>query len=90
MACVGMTGMLQFFPTKGVLFESERHAIFLELLAVIFDFARLSFDGHKYLSFAPRHTLALEAYLRTTAGSVPFQAMSTLGGNPLFTGNVRR
>ena len=73
LACVGMTGIFPFFPTKGVLFESERHAIFSEFLAVNFNFARSSFDGHKSPGFARDKTLPLKRTDAPRPEACPFK-----------------
>jgi outer membrane protein assembly factor BamA len=43
-------------------------------------------DLRKYLNFGNKHTLALQAYLQSSTGDVPFQCMSSLGGPELNRG----
>jgi outer membrane protein assembly factor BamA len=56
------------------------------LLGSEYNFLRLKLDLRRYVSVAARHVLALQAMIRLTSGTPPFQFMGMIGGDTLMRG----
>jgi outer membrane protein assembly factor BamA len=71
-----------------------RKGVFLQLTADTYGamtgsdltFTSLKLDCRKYFLVAPDQVLALQAYIRSTAGEVPFHKLALLGGESLMRG----
>jgi outer membrane protein assembly factor BamA len=74
-----------FQPTKGV-FHQAQLMFFSPAFTSDFSFAHLVLDFRKYLSITPKQVLVGQAWASFTAGSVPFQHVSMIGGSDRMRG----
>lgn len=56
------------------------------LLGSDYDFLRLKLDGRRYISVVSGHVLALQAMVKLTSGTPPFQFMGMIGGDTIMRG----
>ncbi len=75
-------------PTKGnfVQFSGEFSA---RVFGATFSYNKFIFDFRKYFNLGKNKTLAVQAYLESAYGDVPFQAMAWLGGGERNRGYFR-
>jgi len=76
------------FPRQGVFAELSADA-YGTLLASDASYTSLRLDVRKYVNFGTDRVLALQVYLHSTAGDVPFQRLALLGGESLMRGYYR-
>jgi outer membrane protein assembly factor BamA len=65
--------------TRGTYVQSSL-LVFDGLLGSAWDYVRFTLDARQYVSLAPTHSLAFEAFLDVTGGDVPFHQLPMLGG----------
>jgi outer membrane protein assembly factor BamA len=73
------------YPRKGVFFQLALNTC-AAMTGSDFTFTSLKLDCRKYFLVAPDQVLALQAYIRSTAGEVPFHKLAFLGGESLMRG----
>jgi outer membrane protein assembly factor BamA len=73
------------YPRKGVFFQITADT-YGAMTGSDFAFTSLKLDCRKYFLVAPDQVLALQAYVRSTAGEVPFHKLAFLGGESLMRG----
>lgn len=73
------------YPRKGVFFQLTVDT-YSAMTGSDFTFTSLKLDCRKYFLVAPDQVLALQAYIRSTAGEVPFHKLALLGGESLMRG----
>ena len=73
------------YPRKGVFFQITADT-YGAMTGSDFAFTSLKLDCRKYFLVAPNQVLALQAYIRSTAGEVPFHKLAFLGGESLMRG----
>jgi outer membrane protein assembly factor BamA len=73
------------YPRKGVFFQLTANT-YGAMTGSDFTFTSLKLDCRKYFLVAPDQVLALQAYIRSTAGEVPFHQLAFLGGESLMRG----
>ena len=72
-------------PRKGVFFQLTADT-YGAMTGSDFAFTSLKLDCREYFLVAPSQVLALQAYIRSTAGEVPFHKLAFLGGESLMRG----
>lgn len=72
-------------PRKGVFFQLAADT-YGAMTGSDFTFTSLKLDCRKYFLVASDQVLALQAYIRSTAGEVPFHQLAFLGGESLMRG----
>jgi outer membrane protein assembly factor BamA len=93
--CSGFSLSVDWDTRDGVLYP--RKGVFLLIAADTygalsgsdFAFTSLKLDCREYFLVAPNQVLALQVYIRSTAGEVPFHKLSMLGGETLMRGYYR-
>lgn len=73
------------YPRKGVFFQITADT-YGAMTGSDFAFTSLKLDCRGYFLVAPDQVLALQAYVRSTAGEVPFHKLAFLGGESLMRG----
>jgi len=73
------------YPRKGVFFQITADT-YGAMTGSDFAFTSLKLDCREYFLVAPDQVLALQAYVRSTAGEVPFHKLAFLGGESLMRG----
>jgi outer membrane protein assembly factor BamA len=73
------------YPRRGVFFQLTADT-YGAMTGSDFTFTSLKLDCRKYFLVAPDQVLALQAYVRSTAGEVPFHKLAFLGGESLMRG----
>jgi len=73
------------YPRKGVFFELTADT-YGAGTGSDFSFTSLKLDCREYFHVAPDHVLALQAYIRSNSGDVPFHKLAMLGGESLMRG----
>ncbi len=73
------------YPRKGVFFQLMTDT-YGAMTGSDFSFTSLKLDCRQYLLVASDQVLALQAYIRSTSGEVPFHKLSLLGGESLMRG----
>jgi outer membrane protein assembly factor BamA len=73
------------YPRKGVFFQLTADT-YGAMTGSDFTFTSLKLDCREYFLVAPNQVLALQAYIRSTAGEVPFHKLALLGGESLMRG----
>jgi len=73
------------YPRKGVFFQITADT-YGAMTGSDFAFTSLKLDCREYFLVAPDQVLALQAYVRSTAGEVPFHKLALLGGESLMRG----
>lgn len=74
-----------FSPSKGSFYQLSV-TFFRSALGSDYHFDRLNLDLRTYFRFLTSHVLAIQGYLNSTSGDVPFQLLSLLGGPLLMRG----
>lgn len=73
------------YPRKGVFFQLTADT-YGAMTGSDFAFTSLKLDCREYFLVAPDQVLALQAYIRSTAGEVPFHKLAFLGGESIMRG----
>jgi outer membrane protein assembly factor BamA len=73
------------YPRKGVFFELTADT-YGAGTGSDFSFTSLKLDCREYFHVAPDQVLALQAYIRSNSGDVPFHKLAMLGGESLMRG----
>jgi outer membrane protein assembly factor BamA len=73
------------YPRKGVSFQLTADT-YGALTGSDFTFTSLKLDCREYFLVAPNQVLALQAYIRSTAGEVPFHKLALIGGESIMRG----
>ena len=73
------------FPLRGAYLQLSADA-YGSAAGSDFTFSRLEIDLRRYLPMGPRRVLAVQAYLVSTGGEVPFYKLALLGGESLLRG----
>ena len=73
------------YPRKGVSFQLTADT-YGAMTGSDFTFASLKLDCREYFLVAPNQVLALQLYIRSTSGEVPFYKLALLGGETLMRG----
>ena len=73
------------YPRRGVFFQLTADT-YGAMTGSDFTFSGLKLDCRKYVLVAPDQVLAFQAYIRSTAGDVPFHKLAFLGGEFLMRG----
>ena len=76
------------FPRRGTFLQLSADA-FGPMAGSDFTFNRIKLDLRKYLTLGTDRVLALQAYLLSTGGDVPFHKLALLGGESLLRGYYR-
>ncbi len=77
-----------FFPRRGTFLQFSADA-YGPIAGSDFTFNRLKLDLRRYLPLGTDRVLALQAYLLSTGGEVPFHKLALLGGDSLLRGYYR-
>jgi len=73
------------FPRRGVLLQLQGDA-YGAIAGSDYSFSRLKLDLRKYLPVGTDQVLAVQAFLHSTGGEVPFHRLALLGGESLMRG----
>ena len=73
------------YPRKGVFFQLTADT-YDSMTGSDFAFTSLKLDCREYFLVAPDQVLAFQAYIRSTAGEVPFYKLAFLGGESIMRG----
>jgi len=73
------------YPRKGAFFQLSADT-YGAMTGSDFTFTGLKLDCREYFLVAPEQVLALQVYIRSTSGDVPFYKLALLGGETLMRG----